>query len=83
MHLVCGHSERRSLAKFEIHWSINKIPPSQSHIFNEEDFTTTLEKAGGFLKAFWPPKSGTKSQPTNRSSRGQVTHKTIPSHRIQ
>lgn len=34
--------------------TLNKVPPSNTHIFNSEKFTAALEKAGGIRKTFWP-----------------------------
>lgn len=94
MQIICGHRAeiiemRREAISTQIRdpllkATINKIPPSPSHIFNEEVFTAALEKVGGVRRAFWPPKAGTKPQPNNRPSRGQGTrNKSVPSRGTQ
>lgn len=67
--------------------SVNKIPPSDTHIFNPEALTLALEKAGGVRKAFWPangPGNGNASRAkpaktTRLPSQGQVRNN-VPSH---
>jgi hypothetical protein len=95
LQLVCGHRAeviemRRDAITSQIREPlikslVNKIPPSTSNIFEAETFTSTLEKAGGVLKAFWPLKpNAAKSNHSSRPSRGQGTRKpTIPSRGIQ
>lgn len=36
--------------------SLRKIPPSCHNLFNEESFSSTIEKSGGIRKCFWPLK---------------------------
>lgn len=64
LQLVCGH--RAEAIQMRRHGLINsvrdpllkntlrKIPPSNKHLFNEELFTTFLEKNGGVKKVFMP-----------------------------
>lgn len=89
LQLACGHRAESIEMRRETITSqvrdplvkafLNKIPPSSTYIFNAEPFTSTLEKAGGVRKAFWPPKTERSSQkpyqPSSRPSRGQGARK--------
>lgn len=92
--LVCGHRseivevKRDAILKHVkdpvVKMSLNKIPPSNTHIFEEEAFSAALEKSGGVRKAFWPLKSENSHRGINkahrRPSRGTGTRKfTTPS----
>lgn len=95
LQLVCGHRAESIEMRRESITSqvkdpslkalLNKIPPSNSYIFDSEQFTTALEKAGGIRKAFWPIKSSDgfsqmKSNRFNRrSSRGHGLRYSVPS----
>uniref|UniRef100_A0A2H1V008 SFRICE_007242 n=1 Tax=Spodoptera frugiperda TaxID=7108 RepID=A0A2H1V008_SPOFR len=67
LQLVCGHRAesiemRRDAITTQIRdplvkASLNRIPPTSTHLFSPDLFATALEKAGGVRKAFWPPKS--------------------------
>lgn len=85
LQLACGHRaeaiemRRDSILKHVrdplIKSSLNKIPPTNTHIFNSVSFATVLEKAGGVRKAFWPlNKSGvgnaSRAKPHNNTNRG-------------
>lgn len=99
LQLACGHRaesiemRRESITKQVrdplVKATLNRIPPSQTHIFESEQFTSALDKAGGVRKAFWPPKtdapSHSKLQQTNRRpSRGQsVRSAVVPSRGTQ
>lgn len=74
--LVCGH--RAELVQYRreaiiasvkdpYHKSaLRKIPPTCSHLFDSDKFTTVLEKAGGVKSVFWPKnKDRTNSAPQN------------------
>lgn len=66
LQMACGHRaeaiemRRDGVLKYArdplLKASLNKIPPSKTHIFTSEAFTNALEKAGGVRKAFWPVK---------------------------
>lgn len=88
LQLTCGHRaetvemRRENITKHVkdplIKAALNKIPPSESHLFNTVPFTSTLEKAGGVRKVFWPLKNDVFK--SYRLSRGQGTKKaSVPS----
>ncbi|XP_028156424.1 uncharacterized protein LOC114356488 isoform X2 [Ostrinia furnacalis] len=100
LQLVCGHRaesiemRRESITKQVrdpfVKASLNRIPPSQTHIFDCEPFTACLDKAGGVRKVFWPPKAEGSVQSrsyqnnSSRPSRGQGTRSsTVPSRGTQ
>lgn len=95
LQLVCGHRAesiemRRETITSQVRdplvkSALNRIPPSSTYIFDSEPFTTTLEKAGGVRKAFWPPKGEVKpNQSNHRPSRGQgVRKQAVPSRGTQ
>lgn len=74
LQMVCGH--RAEIIQMRRHGLINsirdpllksavrKIPPSNKYLFNDESFTSFLEKNGGVRKVFMPNKAkiGTVSQ---------------------
>lgn len=88
LQMACGHRAEsvemrrdgilKSVKDPVIKVSLNKIPPSTTHIFEQEAFTSSLEKCGGVRKAFWPTNqdySSNASRPkpssgTRHSSRG-------------
>ncbi|XP_053610664.1 uncharacterized protein LOC128675344 [Plodia interpunctella] len=63
MQLVCGHradmiqQRRDSILKYVkdplVKTALKKVPPSCSHLFEEQTFTSALEKYGGVRKTFW------------------------------
>lgn len=79
LQLACGHRaetiemRRESITKQArdplVKASLNKIPPSATHLFNTEQFTSALEKAGGVRKAFWPKKDTHSKSYANESDR--------------
>lgn len=96
--LVCGHRaevvevKRDAILKHVkdpvVKKIINKIPPSNTHIFEADAFSSALEKAGGVRKTFWPLKSENSQRGNNkgyrRPSRGTGTKKfTAPSNGAQ
>ncbi|XP_050563127.1 uncharacterized protein LOC126912861 [Spodoptera frugiperda] len=94
LQLVCGHRAesiemRRDAITTQIRHplvkaSLNRIPPTSTHLFSPDLFATALEKAGGVRKAFWPPKSEShtrSNQGNRRPSRGLGVHKPIASSR--
>lgn len=97
LQIVCGHRAetiemRRETIASQVKdpllkASINKIPPTVTHIFDTEKLTTVLDKAGGVRKAFWPSKTNTPSQRpsqySRRPSRGQGARKQVPSRGTQ
>ncbi|CAH2098637.1 unnamed protein product [Euphydryas editha] len=95
LQLVCGHRaeiiemRRESITSKAkdplVKAALNKIPPSTSYLFDSDLFKSTLEKAGGVRKAFWPLKSEEpkKSATNRRLSRGQGLHKIVPSRGTQ
>lgn len=64
LQLVCGHraeviQQRRETVlasvRDPLHKSmLRKIPPTNHNLFDSDKFTSTLEKAGGVRKVFWP-----------------------------
>lgn len=98
LQLVCGHRAESIEMRREnitsqvrdplVKVSLNRIPPSPTHIFDSEPFTAALEKAGGVRKAFWNPKGVNFSQTRpnqsgRRPSRGQGTRRSGPSRGTQ
>lgn len=49
--------------------ALNKIPPSNTHIFEADAFSSVLEKSGGVRKTFWPPKSENPQKGSSRAYR--------------
>lgn len=83
--LVCGH--RAELVQYRRESIINfvkdpyhkqllrKIPPSCSHIFDTDKFSSLLEKAGGVKGVFWPKsKDRVHSAPQNESGPSQLSN---------
>lgn len=66
---------------------LNKIPPSNTHLFDQEALTAALESAGGLRKAFWPANqhnsgNASRAKSTNAArhpSQGHARHN-LPSH---
>ncbi|KAL0892543.1 hypothetical protein ABMA27_015642 [Loxostege sticticalis] len=99
LQLICGHRAESIEMRREsitsqvrdplIKASLNRIPPTHTNLFDSEQFTSVLEKAGGVRKAFWPPKSNESTQQkgnasNRRPSRGQGVRKpTVPSRGTQ
>ncbi|CAG4924984.1 unnamed protein product [Colias eurytheme] len=99
LQLVCGHRAEALEMRREavtshvrdplVKASLNRIPPSVTHIFEAERFTSTLERAGGVQKVFWPPKTEGYSQSrsdrfNSRPSRGLGMRKqAVPSRGTQ
>lgn len=80
LQMICGHRaetiqmRRDGIIKAVrdplVKASLRNIPPSEINLFNCDQLVTTLEKAGGVKKAFWPvPKS---SGNNNNASTSQV-----------
>lgn len=65
---------------------LDKIPPSNTHLFEHEALTVTLESAGGIRKTFWPANhsssgNASRAKSTNAArlpSQGQARHN-VPS----
>lgn len=96
LQLVCGHRAESIEMRREaivsqakdplVKAALNKIPPSSTHLFQAESFTSTLEKTGGVRKAFWPSVSGgsnsqsrSNSKMNRHPSRGQGVRKIVSS----
>ncbi|CAH0713788.1 unnamed protein product, partial [Brenthis ino] len=92
LQLVCGHRAESIEMRREtitsqvrdplVRTSLNKIPPSTTHLFDSEAFSLAIEKSGGVRKVFWPPKNSVPSQArvtqmNHRPSRGQNIRKSI------
>lgn len=66
---------------------LEKIPPSNTHVFEQDALTATIETAGGIRKAFWPANqssggNASRAKSTNAArlpSRGNA-HYNVPSH---
>lgn len=99
LQLVCGHRaesiemRRESITKQVrdplVKATLNRIPPSQTHIFEADPFTSALEKAGGVRKAFWPLKTDAILQPRSRQTNSRPSRghnmrcSTVPSRGTQ
>lgn len=97
LQMACGHRaetiemRRDSILKHIrdplVKATVNKIPPSNTHIFNSEALTLALEKAGGVRKTFWPVNrlgsgNASRGKPVSSlrlPSQGQVRNN-VPSH---
>lgn len=91
LQLVCGHRSesievrRDAVIKHvkdpAVKMSLNKIPPSVTHIFEADAFSAALEKAGGVRRAFWPLRTDTSRRGSNKNygqpTRGLSTRKYI------
>ncbi|PZC77775.1 hypothetical protein B5X24_HaOG203019 [Helicoverpa armigera] len=96
LQMACGHRaeavemRRDAVLKYArdplFKASLNKIPPSKTHIFSSEAFTNALEKAGGVRRAFWPAKqansgNASRAKPSSTArhpSQGQAFHHVPP-----
>lgn len=98
LQLVCGHRAETIEMRREsitsqvkdplVKVALNKIPPTVTHLFDQEKLISVLEKAGGVRKAFWPAKLNSSSQSRHnqynqRPSRGQGSRKFVPSRGTQ
>lgn len=82
LQMACGHRaeniemRRDSILKCVrdplIKCKLNKIPPTDTHLFQAESFTTVIENAGGVKKAFWPANQLNKGN----ASRAKLTNTT-------
>lgn len=73
LQLSCGHradiieQRRDGILRFVkdkfVRSNLRKIPPTSESLFNKESLSSTVEKAGGVNKIFWPTRS--TSQKTN------------------
>lgn len=84
LQMTCGHRaetiemRRDSILKGVrdplVKVALNKIPPSNSHIFSSEAFTAALDKAGGVRKAFWPVKQSNNGNAAKAKPGVSVRH---------
>lgn len=97
LQMACGHRAEtiemrrdgilKSVRDPLVKVTLNKIPPSNSHVFNQDAFTSALEKTGGVRKAFWPVnqpsgRNASRAKPNNAArhpSQGQA-RQNVPSH---
>lgn len=97
LQLVCGHrAETIEMRRAGIlknvrdplmRATLNKIPPSNMHLFNSDQFTNSIEKFGGAKKTFWPLNkvvsgNASRAKPTNTSRypiQGRPSYN-VPSH---
>lgn len=80
LQMVCGHRSEIIQVKRDAilknvkdpvaKVSLNKIPPSTTHIFEADAFSSALEKSGGVRKTFWPPKSNNLQKRSNKAYQG-------------
>jgi hypothetical protein len=79
LQLVCGHRSEiievrrdaiiKNVKDPVVKMSLKKIPPSITHIFESVAFSSTLEKAGGVRKTFWPLRSEALHKSVNTKTR--------------
>lgn len=100
LQMVCGHRAEavemkrdnilKSVRDPILKCKLNKIPPSNTHLFHAETLTSTLDHAGGVRKAFWPINQANKgnasrakpNNPTRLPSQGHASQY-VPSRGTQ
>jgi hypothetical protein len=90
LQIVCGHrAETIEMRRAGIlknvrdplmRTTLNKIPPSNTHLFNSDQFTSVLEKFGGVKKTFWPSNktasgNASRAKPGNNAYRYPIQGK--------
>lgn len=99
LQMACGHRAEtiemrregilKSVRDPLVRVALNKIPPSNTHIFSPDTLASTLEKSGGVKKTFWPVNqtrgsgNASRAKPTNATKRlpsqGHARYN-VPSH---
>lgn len=89
LQLACGHraeivqqrrdSILRSAKDPFLKTSLRKIPPTCENLFQKDTFSSTIEKAGGITKTFWPPRAPTQNKAAAQAQPQQQTQ-ALPSY---
>lgn len=58
---------------------MRKIPPTSENLFNKQSFPSTIEKAGGVSKVFWPLRAPTQNKAAAQAQPYQQAQ-AMPSH---
>lgn len=89
LQLTCGHRAEiiqqrrdnllRSVKDSYLKASLRKIPPTCENLFEKDELSAAIEKAGGSNKIFWPPRAPTHNKSAAQAQTYQQTQ-AVPSY---